>query len=66
TSPTPAVIVIESIPAQITPLYRDEKMNIQSDDTTATTISTPTLTEDEKRRILDEVDAQQMEFGIQQ
>lgn len=65
-APTPAELVIESVPARFTPVYREEKVTPRGINTTAMTTSTQTLTEDEKRKILDEVDAQQMEFGIQQ
>lgn len=65
-APTPAELVIESVPATIRALYTDVR-------TTGTTVkagradskNTPALSEDEKRKILEEVDLQQQEFGIQ-
>lgn len=65
-APTPAELVIESVPATIPALYTDVR-------TAGTTVKTdradsknvPALSEDEKRKILEEVDLQQQEFGIQ-
>lgn len=65
-APTPAELVIESVPATIPALYTDVR-------TTGTTVkagrsdskNAPSLSEDEKRKILEEVDLQQQEFGIQ-
>lgn len=65
-APTPAELVIESVPATIPALYTDVR-------TAGTNVKTgrsdsknaPALSEDEKRKILEEVDLQQQEFGIQ-
>jgi beta-galactosidase len=65
-APTPAELVIESVPATIPALYTD----VRSTGTTvkagrADSKNAPALSEDEKRKILEEVDLQQQEFGIQ-
>lgn len=65
-APTPAELVIESVPATIPAVYKD----VRSTDTAvkadrSDSKNTPSLSEDEKRKILEEVDLQQQEFGIQ-
>lgn len=65
-APTPAELVIESVPATIPALYSDERSVGASAKTIRTDkASSTTLTEEEKRKILEEVDLQQQEFGIQ-
>lgn len=65
-APTPAELVIESVPAAIPALYSDERCVGASAKTIRTDkASSTTLTEEEKRKILEEVDLQQQEFGIQ-
>ena len=64
-APTPAELVIESVPATIPALYSDEKKAGASILTIRADKTGPTLSEEEKRKILEEVDLQQQEFGIQ-
>ena len=64
-APTPAELVIESVPATIPALYSDEKKAGASSLTIRADKTGPTLSEEEKRKILEEVDLQQQEFGIQ-
>ncbi len=63
-APTPAELVIESVPSAIKAVYTDERRvgisAAKSGRQTGTTLS-----DEEKRRILEEVDVQQQEFGIQ-
>lgn len=65
-APTPAELVIESVPATIPALYTDVRTagtNVKTG--RADSKNAPALSEDEKRKILEEVDLQQQEFGIQ-
>lgn len=64
-APTPAEIEIESVPASMTPVYRDERKPGLSSSSTAAQSTSTVLTEDERRKLLEEVDRQQQEFGIQ-
>lgn len=64
-APTPAELVIESVPATLPALYSDEKKEGASSLTIRADKTGPTLSEEEKRKILEEVDLQQQEFGIQ-
>lgn len=65
-APTPAELVIESIPTSLPSLYIDES-KVENTGVTSRrgNADSPTLSEEEKRKILEEVDLQQMEFGIQ-
>lgn len=65
-APTPAELVIESVPATIPALYTDVRTagaNVKTGRSDSK--NAPALSEDEKRKILEEVDLQQQEFGIQ-
>ncbi|WP_302573972.1 glycoside hydrolase family 2 protein [uncultured Duncaniella sp.] len=64
-APTPAEIEIESVPAPFKAVYRDEKKIGSASGTGRVNTAGSSLSEDEKRRILEEVDLQQQEFGIQ-
>lgn len=64
-APTPAELEIESVPATIMPLYSDEKKTSASVKRQNAGKTGPSLSEEEKRKILEEVDLQQQEFGIQ-
>ncbi len=63
-APTPAEITFESVPAKFPFCYIDEE---QASKQTVQTVQKGgvQLTEEEKRKVLDEVDKQQKEFGIQ-
>lgn len=63
--PTPAEIEIESVPAPFKAVYRDEKKIGSASEAGRVNTAGSSLSEDEKRRILEEVDLQQQEFGIQ-
>ena len=65
-APTPAELVIESIPYNM-PLCFDAKEahSTHSTHNTHNTHSTPTLSDSEKAKMLQEVEAQQADFGIQ-
>ncbi|WP_286072341.1 glycoside hydrolase family 2 TIM barrel-domain containing protein [Duncaniella freteri] len=64
-APTPAEIEIESVPAPFKAVYRDEKKIGSASGAGRVNTAGSSLSEDEKRRILEEVDLQQQEFGIQ-
>lgn len=64
-APTPAELEIESIPATIPALYLDEKKSGSVTQGVKAEKQQPSLSEEEKRQILKEVDLQQQEFGIQ-
>lgn len=64
-APTPAELVIESVPATIPALYIDEKKANSSVGTKRSDKTGSSLSDEEKRKILEEVDLQQQEFGIQ-
>ncbi len=64
-APTPAELVIESVPANIPALYSDErKVGQINGSSNSADRSGETMSEDERRRMLEEVDKQQQEFGI--
>lgn len=63
-APTPAELVIESVPANMPAVYSDVRTG--ADVKAGKRVSGgQQLSDDEKRRILEEVDLQQQEFGIQ-
>ncbi len=64
-APTPAEIEIESVPASFKAVYRDKKKIGSASEAGRVNTAGSSLSEDEKRRILEEVDLQQQEFGIQ-
>ncbi len=64
-APTPAELVIESVPASLPALYTDESRAASTAVAPrSSSTGTTTLSDEEKRKILEEVDQQQMEFGI--
>lgn len=63
-APTPAEIEFESVPAKLPFCYIDENRPAQVIPVSKKATSTQ-LSEDEKRKLLEEVDKQQQEFGIQ-
>lgn len=63
-APTPAELEIESVPASITPLYTDRREAASYISHRDIDDKAPALSEEEKRKILEEVDLQQQEFGI--
>ena len=63
-APTPAEIEFESVPAQLPFCYADEAVAGAVKQST-TKEGGAQLSEEEKRRLLEEVDRQQQEFGIQ-
>ena len=63
-APTPAEIEFESVPAKLPFCYIDENRPAQVVPVSKKATSTQ-LSEDEKRKLLEEVDKQQQEFGIQ-
>ena len=65
-APTPAELVIESVPATIPAVYGEDKAVGASVQARISEKSASNLSDDEKRKILEEVDIQQKEFGIQQ
>ncbi len=65
-APTPAELVIESVPSTIDAVFTDvRETGVNGSAKSTRDNSGTTLSEDEKRRILEEVDLQQQEFGIQ-
>ena len=64
-APTPAEIEIESVPSTIPALYSDQRKIGSSAKRQNADVNAPSLSEEEKRKILEEVDLQQQEFGIQ-
>lgn len=64
-APTPAEIEIESVAAPFKAVYRDERQIGQISGANRVNTAGSALSDDEKRRILEEVDLQQQEFGIQ-
>ena len=63
-APTPAEIEFESVPAVLPFCYADQERATVAGATTAKHGGAQ-LSEEEKRRLLEEVDRQQQEFGIQ-
>ena len=65
-APTPAELEIESVPYEV-PMCLSSDANVTSTTSTTsrTSISSPTLTEAEKNKLLQEVEAQQADFGLQ-
>lgn len=63
-APTPAEIEFESVPAKLPFCYIDENRPAQVISVSKKATSTQ-FSEDEKRKLLEEVDKQQQEFGIQ-
>lgn len=64
-APTPAELVIESVPASYPALYTDERKVGASATKAKKEAVGSNLSDEEKRKILEEVDLQQQEFGIQ-
>ena len=63
-APTPAEIEFESVPASLPFCYADEA-DVTAQGVAAAGKGGEQLSEEEKRRLLEEVDRQQQEFGIQ-
>ena len=64
-APTPAEITLKSVPALL-PFCYDETEQVVVSTTAQSDKSEGTqLSEEEKRRLLEEVDRQQQEFGVQ-
>ena len=65
-APTPAELEIESVPYEVPMCLASDSSNTSKTSTTSrTSISSPTLTEAEKNKLLQEVEAQQADFGLQ-
>ncbi|MCM1077666.1 MAG: glycoside hydrolase family 2 [Bacteroides sp.] len=64
-APSPTELVIESVPATMPALYSDERTIGGKSNSYSVKKSGETISEDERRRMLEEVDKQQQEFGIQ-
>ena len=65
-APTPAELEIESIPYDLPMcLSSDTSLTSHTSYTSHTSHTSPTLSDEEKARILEEVNAQQADFGIQ-
>lgn len=64
-APTPAELVIESFPTSIPALYLDERQTGANVGIRRSDNAGSKLSDEDKRRILEEVDVQQQEFGIQ-
>ena len=64
-APTAAQIEFESIPALFPACYDEQSSVAQRGGEAADRTSTHQLSEEEKRRLLEEVDRQQQEFGVQ-
>ncbi len=62
-APTPAELVIKSVPATFDAVYTDER-KVGAQTSKASRDNGSSLSDEEKRRILEEVDLQQQEFGI--
>lgn len=62
-APTPAELVIESVPATFDAVYSDERQ-VGTGTSKMVRDNSSSLSDEEKRRILEEVDLQQQEFGI--
>ncbi|MCF0192549.1 MAG: glycoside hydrolase family 2, partial [Prevotella sp.] len=62
---TPDTITIESVKPTLTPLYK-ERPTVRERTAAANTLpaSSPTISEAERQKMLEEVNKQQMEFGI--
>ena len=65
-APTPAELEIESVPYEVPMCLASDSSNTSKTSTTSrTSNSSPTLTEAEKNKLLQEVEAQQADFGLQ-
>ena len=64
-APTPAELVFESIPADMPFCFVEDETDIVRGKLQRTGSVTTKLTDEEKKRLLDEVEKQQTEFGIQ-
>ena len=65
-APTPAELEIESIPYDLPMCYTNETGKTSKTSSTSTVSpTTPTLSDAEKAKMLQEVEAQQADFGIQ-
>lgn len=64
-APTPAELVITSVPAEFKAVYTDTPDSSLKHSATSSSKNKSTLSDEEKKKILEEVDLQQQEFGIQ-
>jgi len=64
-APTADTLVIESRPAILPPCYRDEAGPVCPAGQAVSNSPLPTMSEEERRRTLEEVERQQQDFGIQ-
>ena len=64
-APTPAELEIESIPYDMPMCYSESSISRESRPSRESRLSSPTLSDEEKAKLLQEVEAQQADFGIQ-
>jgi beta-galactosidase len=64
-APTPAELEIESIPYDMPMCYLESSLSSKSSLSSESRTSSPTLSDEEKAKLLQEVEAQQADFGIQ-
>ena len=64
-APTPAELEIESIPYDMPMCYMESSLSSKSSLSSESRTSSPTLSDEEKAKLLQEVEAQQADFGIQ-
>ena len=64
-APTPAELEIESIPYDMPMCYLESSLSSKSSLSSESRASSPTLSDEEKAKLLQEVEAQQADFGIQ-
>ena len=64
-APTPAELEIESIPYNLPMCYLESSLSSKSSLSSESRTSSPTLSDEEKAKLLQEVEAQQADFGIQ-
>ena len=64
-APTPAELEIESIPYDLPMCYMESSLSSKSSLSSESRASSPTLSDEEKAKLLQEVEAQQADFGIQ-
>ena len=64
-APTPAELVIESIPYDLPMCYSESSISRLSGDSRTSRTTSSTLSDAEKAKLLQEVEAQQADFGIQ-
>ena len=65
-APTADTLVIESVPSALPPCYDETPSSSTIRKTKASSADTKAMSEEERRRTLEEVERQQQDFGIQQ